>query len=149
MSCREASSYPDYYKLLSISPSAEPAEVKVAYHRALLLHHPDKQTGNAANVTDMDVLKKAFTTLYTPDLKVQYDRSRAADTAHLGPRPAQVVSLEEFEEHPDPKWTYSCRCGGVYAVTEDTLEAGIHLVGCGSCSETVWVGYELVEDSED
>ena len=144
----ESSPMPDYYKILSIPPSAERADIKSAYHRALLVHHPDKRTSNPTATVDMDLLKKAFNTLYAPDLRAEYDRTRAEHTAQFGPRPAQVVSLEDFEEHSESKWTYSCRCGGAYVVTEEMLEAGVHLVGCASCSETVWVGYELVEDSE-
>lgn len=71
------------------------------------------------------------------------------------PRPAQVVSLEEFEELQDPHttdedrqgpWKYSCRCGGSYIITIDLMEDGNHLVACSSCSEVIWVGYEQVDE---
>ena len=29
------------------------------------------------------------------------------------------------------------------------MEDDRHLVGCNSCSEVVWVGYQVVEDDED
>ena len=67
----------------------------------------------------------------------------------------QVISLEEFVIHDADEevngatgedWHYECRCDGTYRVTEDDLECGRHLVGCQSCSEVLWVGYELVED---
>lgn len=72
----------------------------------------------------------------------------ASSRKPTGPRPAQVISLEEFEERGDAEdglWVYPCRCGGQYVVTEQMLDAGQHLVGCASCSEVVWVGYELAE----
>lgn len=56
--------------------------------------------------------------------------------------------MEEFEEREDAEdslWVYPCRCGGQYVVTEQMLDAGQHLVGCASCSEVVWAGYELAE----
>ncbi|KAI0640111.1 hypothetical protein C8Q77DRAFT_109981, partial [Trametes polyzona] len=140
----------DYYALLSVSPSASPADIKAAYHRALLASHPDKRDHLHRSATaDIGILKDAFNTLYTPSLRKEYDALRSGKQS--GPRPAQVVSLEEFEEREDAGtnvWVYSCRCGGQYIVTEGMLDAGQHLVGCASCSETVWVGYELVEDAE-
>jgi diphthamide biosynthesis protein 4 len=67
----------------------------------------------------------------------------------MGPRPAQIVSLEEFKEEEATtgivSWYYECRCGGGYRISEQNLERGQHLLGCGNCSEVVWVGYELAE----
>ncbi|KAI0828824.1 hypothetical protein BC628DRAFT_1417226 [Trametes gibbosa] len=142
----------DFYALLSVSPSATSADIKTAYHRALLASHPDKRDPAGSNPTDIGLLKQAFNTLYTPYLRKHYDALRTASRKSSGPRPAQVISLEEFEETEDTSetsfWVYSCRCGGQYVVTEETLDAGQHLVGCASCSEVVWVGYELVEDAD-
>ncbi|KAI0354642.1 hypothetical protein OH77DRAFT_1521542 [Trametes cingulata] len=148
-------SVPDYYALLAVPPSASAAQIKAAYHRALLASHPDKRecdprAPDSPDVPDIGLLKQAFTTLYTPALRREYDARRAAAGKTAGPRPAQVVSLEEFEEREDGEasvWTYPCRCGGKYVVYEEMLEAGQHLVGCASCSEAIWVGYELAEDS--
>lgn len=75
-------------------------------------------------------------------------------SASTGPRPAQVISLEEFKEVPDNVsedegvWQYQCRCGGMYRITSSDMDKGHHLVGCDSCSEVVWVGYEL-QSSDD
>ncbi len=63
-----------------------------------------------------------------------------------------MISLEDFEEREDGEvniWAYPCRCGGRYIVTEEMLDAGQHLVGCASCSEVVWAGYELVDTAEN
>ncbi|TBU29808.1 hypothetical protein BD311DRAFT_660342 [Dichomitus squalens] len=140
----------DYYSLLSVTPSATSAEIKAAYHRRLLASHPDKRASRTPeDGIDIGLLKEAFRTLSTPELRTEYDRLRRVNGKQLGPRPAQVVSLEDFDEEPDSRWTYSCRCGGTYIVTEETLEAGQHLVACASCSEVVWVGYELAEMEEE
>ena len=141
----------DYYAILSISSNASPSEVKAAYHRALLVYHPDKQTPDEITVPiDMDLLKQAFTTLYDPELKANYDAARTARMTQLGPRPAQVISLDDFTQQgdADERWTYPCRCGGDYVVTGETLDREEHLVGCTSCSEVVWAGYEAIEDAE-
>ncbi|KAI0673821.1 hypothetical protein C8Q78DRAFT_652729 [Trametes maxima] len=141
---------PDYYGLLEIPSSAPSADVKAAYHRALLTHHPDKH-GSRNHTVDIGLLQQAFSTLYNPHLRKEYDLLRTSGKIG-GPRPAQIVSLEDFEEIEDAdgnRWTYPCRCGGQYVVTEDMLDAGQHLVGCASCSEAVWAGYKLVHDGEE
>lgn len=157
----------NYYAILSVTRNATAAEIKAAYHRALLLHHPDKRfiaTPDEKNIhftslengVDIGTLKAAFNTLTSPELRAEYDAIRTNDPS--GPRPAQVVSLEEFyqlelehgsaEDSRGDHWAYDCRCGGNYVITEKMMEEEHHLVGCNSCSEAVWVGYELADDEE-
>ncbi|KAI0066736.1 hypothetical protein BV25DRAFT_1797002, partial [Artomyces pyxidatus] len=142
----------DYYALLGVTRSASPASIKTAYHHALLRLHPDKQVATqqpgldaATEHIDIGGIKDAFVTLSTPALRAAYDRELGARAEPKGPRPAQVISLEEFVE-AEGEWTHACRCGGVYRITEAEMEKGQHLVGCGGCSEVVWAGYEAVED---
>jgi len=147
----------DYYTLLRISRSASPNAIKDAYHRALLRAHPDKirqRADDPAQLADVGLLHDAFVTLSSTTLRSAYD-AQGIRSGRTDPRPAQVVSLELFEcsdlEGPDGGarstcWTFTCRCGGKYEVTEDHLERGLHLVGCGSCSEVIWVGYEVVNE---
>lgn len=149
----DASAEPDCYAVLSLETSASTAEIKAAYHRALLHHHPDKQpaSNRRENAVEIDLLKRAFVTLSTPELRVKYDAARARPQS--GPRPAQAVSLEEFTAHEDVGsdevyWIYDCRCGGTYHITEGDMEKDQHLVGCNSCSEVVWVGYEVANEEE-
>ncbi|KAH0837891.1 hypothetical protein J3R83DRAFT_6121 [Lanmaoa asiatica] len=125
----------------------------------------------------MALLKEAYRTLSDVGLRAVYDESllrqeKEHEHEHArsrGPRPAQVVSLEEFTavealvtgaetetglgtEASDAvwqEWLYRCRCGGMYHITEGDLQSGTHLVGCESCSEVIWVGYEEVVVLED
>jgi DnaJ-class molecular chaperone len=39
---------PDYYVDLGISPSASQIEIKRAYHRLAIIHHPDKKAPGQA-----------------------------------------------------------------------------------------------------
>ncbi len=144
----------DYYALLGVTPSASPDIIKAAYHRSLLRLHPDKQrqaTDHSSPSVNIGLLQDAFLTLSTSNQRATYDAN--SDLSRKAPRPAQVVSLEEFDsldsdgsEGTVSTWSLACRCGGRYEVTEDDLECGRHLVGCGSCSEVIWVGYEMVEE---
>ncbi|KAI9438433.1 hypothetical protein BJY52DRAFT_548644 [Lactarius psammicola] len=144
----------DYYTLLGITPSASPDTIKAAYHRALRRLHPDKQRQCADDPSpsvNIGLLQDAFLTLSTTTQRAAYDAR--CELSRKAPRPAQVVSLEDFDlsdsEGPGGVisiWSLACRCGGMYKVTEDDLERGRHLVGCENCSEVVWVGYEMVEE---
>jgi len=144
--------------------------VKTAYREALLLYHPDKalSTRNrnefAENTTrvvyqsnledkaqplSMDSIQKAYATLSNPVLRAAFDLRLVRDnaTSKGSQRPAEIVSFEEFvPEDGSEAYVYLCRCGSVYRITEEQLEAEVHLLGCQGCSEVVWVGYEVLED---
>lgn len=135
---------------------ASPADIKSAYHRALLQSHPDKQrTTTSSEIHDISLIKEAYTVLSNRESRAVHDEQLNRQTYIVAtPRPAQVVSLEEFEdqsgdggdtEAEEGPWKYPCRCGGFYRVTAALMEKGEHLVACNDCSEVVWVGYELVE----
>jgi diphthamide biosynthesis protein 4 len=134
---------PDYYRILELHVGASYIEVKRAYQTALLAAHPDKRRGTDADGRlTVDLVREAFAVLSDPATRADYDRQRAASGSAHSPRPAHVLSLDDWVEERD-RWTYACRCGGTFAITEAEMEAGTHLSGCGSCSEVVWVGYEL------
>jgi diphthamide biosynthesis protein 4 len=133
----------DYYSILSVQPTASQAEIKAAYHRALLCSHPDKSKNPLP--VDIALIKEAYAVLSSVSTRVSYDTQLLNKPP--GPRPAQIVSLAELDEDADePEYRYSCRCGGNYRITEGEMDKGVHLVGCNSCSEVIWVGYEVIED---
>ena len=133
----------DFYQLLSISKDDSMAQIKSAYHRTLLQSHPDKIKSSSESI-DIALIKEAYSTLSNPQLRAEYDAQRSYSATPS--RPAQVVSLEDFEEvEEEESWRYACRCGGSYLITSTLMDEGEHLVACNSCSEVVWVGYELVE----
>ncbi|KAG5352101.1 hypothetical protein E4T56_gene12840 [Termitomyces sp. T112] len=151
---------PDFYELLSVARNASPSEIKIAYRRTLLRYHPDKNNHNVSKITQSDsvvsisLIKDAYNTLSDPEIRKRYDADAHRRSVTMAPRPAQVVSLEEFEEamtesEKDSVWRYQCRCGGMYRITAADMENGHHLVGCSSCSEVVWVGYELQESDNE
>lgn len=131
--------------------------MKQAYHRKLLLSHPDKTSNHRnfkkditqpTNTPDIALLKEAFNTLSDPRKRRIYDASFVQVTRR---RPAQVVSLEEFVVSRDSTgsgavYAYLCRCGGSYYISEPDLEADIHVINCETCSEAIWVGYVAVEE---
>jgi diphthamide biosynthesis protein 4 len=84
-------------------------------------------------------------------LRKAYDQDVQSGSSQpgTGPRPAHVVSLDDLLEtitNEETQWTYQCRCGGIFVLTEDLLEKDVHLVSCDACSETLWVGYQVLDD---
>ena len=142
----------DYYSLLGITRSASQDMIKAAYRRTLLLLHPDKRKlDDPTPPANFGLLHDAFLTLSSATLRAAYDEN--IEQSRISPRPAQVVSLEEFDCSEGfggamTIWSLACRCGGKFKITEDDLEHGRHLVGCGGCSDVIWVGYEIVEENE-
>lgn len=136
--------------MLCVPRDALPLDIKQAYHRILLTTHPDKRKceNTASPPLDVGLLQKAYLTLSNQVSREAYDASLAANEARFtfGPRPAQVVSLEEFTSAVNDvvveRWAYPCRCGGTYWIDTQQLEEDQHLIGCDSCSEVIWVGYE-------
>lgn len=152
----------DFYTILDLKPDASLQEIKTAYRKALLEHHPDKSAKSVKSAKssttapsqlqkDLDIIRLAYITLSNQPSRQEYDDSRTAhaDNAEkMGPRPSNIVSLDDFEEkevEDGIQWTYSCRCGGHFTLTEELLERDVHLVICDSCSEAIFVGYELQE----
>ncbi|KAK1027476.1 Diphthamide biosynthesis protein 4 [Friedmanniomyces endolithicus] len=145
----------DYYSILGL-PSELPntrssqQELKTAYHRALLKHHPDRVAGGtpppSRSTVTVDEITQAYKTLSDPDSRAEYDRLLAQSTTdkprskvhHTG---LEVVDLDSlaFDEQAHT-WSRSCRCGDRkgFVVTESELEKHIEdgelMIGCKGCS---------------
>ncbi|KAJ5526209.1 hypothetical protein N7494_012859 [Penicillium frequentans] len=137
----------DYYRVLELpfsSNSATPLsnlQIKLAYHKALLKHHPDKagavakQSGLAdspstssnfysTSKTDqrsytIDEITTAYKTLSDPQLRAEYDRSLrlnrakfAEDTTEVFHTGLETVDLDDMDyDEEDGSWYRGCRCG--------------------------------------
>ena len=150
-------------------------DIKFAYRRALLLHHPDKASGaqrsTALNPSETDAqtprysvddIVLAHETLSDPVQRADYDsnlgrvdrpgwKNEGGDRGtHVG---VETFDLEDliYNEN-DGTWSRSCRCGNQegYFVTDSDLEKeskhGEIYVGCRGCSLFVQVHF-AVEDT--
>lgn len=143
---------PDYYTILNLAtrkldPSLSPSEVKAAYKRALLQHHPDKSksTFSPKSGITVDSIALAYKILSSPALKTEYDlglqTARPKDDDKVFRTGLDTVDLDDltFDEGKEI-WTRSCRCGddSGFVVTEAELEAnaedGELIIGCRGCS---------------
>lgn len=159
-----------HYEVLSL-PATQPLrnqlneqDIKFAYRRALLLHHPDKctppkTTPSTSTKPTIDQITLAYKTLISPTLRKDYDRTQAlkASTTTLRPQTShpglETVDLDDL--HRDDQqalWYRSCRCGKerAYTITEEELEMnaeeGEIVTGCQGCSLWLRVTFAVAED---
>jgi molecular chaperone DnaJ len=64
----------DYYEVLGVSRAATLEEVKKAYRKAALKHHPDKNPGNAEAEEKFKEAAEAYSVLSDQEKRARYDR---------------------------------------------------------------------------
>ncbi len=64
----------DYYDILGVSKSASAAEIKKAYRKKALKHHPDKNPGDSKAEEMFKKSAEAYEVLSNPDKKARYDQ---------------------------------------------------------------------------
>jgi len=64
----------DYYEILSIERTVTEVEVKAAYRKAALKHHPDRNPGDQAAELLFKEASEAYEVLSTPEKRAAYDR---------------------------------------------------------------------------
>lgn len=64
-----------YYELLGVSENASDTEIKAAYRRLALQHHPD--SGRPGDVERFREIQEAYETLSDPEKRKSYDRARS------------------------------------------------------------------------
>ncbi|OJJ79191.1 uncharacterized protein ASPGLDRAFT_94220, partial [Aspergillus glaucus CBS 516.65] len=135
----------DYYTILNLpftsSATLTKQQLKLAYHRALLRHHPDKTNAKEdhlaqqtpdrdsdtqpTNAYTIDQITTAYKTLSSPSLRSEYDRALRLDRAKIVEREKngtvfhtglEVVDLEDLVEDDSDNngegvWYRGCRCG--------------------------------------
>ncbi len=63
----------DYYKLLGVGKSASPEEIKKAYRKLALKHHPDRNKGNKEAEEQFKKISEAYAVLSDKEKRQQYD----------------------------------------------------------------------------
>lgn len=167
-----------HYEVLGLptSKALTPQLVKAAYRRALLQHHPDKnssvtpisKSSSKSTVFSVDQITTAYSVLSSQKLKSDYDREFALSAKSQAQSKegiifrtgVEVVDLDDLEYEEDSAtgkttWYRSCRCGDDrgYLIKEEDLEEascdGEIYAGCMGCSLWLKVLFGVVEDEED
>jgi DnaJ-class molecular chaperone len=64
----------DYYQILGVPKSASEAEIKKAYRKLALEHHPDRNKGDKASEEKFKEVTRAYEVLSDSSKKAQYDQ---------------------------------------------------------------------------
>lgn len=64
----------DYYEVLGIDKTADPATIKKAYRKLAKKYHPDSNVGNAAAAEKFKEVNEAYDILSNPEKKKLYDQ---------------------------------------------------------------------------
>jgi molecular chaperone DnaJ len=75
----------DYYETLGVARDAGPDELKKAYRKLALQHHPDKNQGDPAAAEKFRAATEAYQVLSDPDRRARYDRFGHADPQPFAP----------------------------------------------------------------
>jgi molecular chaperone DnaJ len=64
----------DYYQLLGVARDAGPEDIKKAYRKLAVQHHPDKNDGSKESEEKFKEITRAYEVLRDPDQRAIYDR---------------------------------------------------------------------------
>ena len=86
----------DFYVVLGVARGAPDEEIKLAYRELALIHHPDRNPGNAAAANKFMLVKEAYEILTDPnerrlhdqELKIHEGKTWTAKTPRAAARPA-------------------------------------------------------------
>jgi len=172
MSSHSASQNPHHthYDVLHLPRDADwsrlsQEDIKSAYRRALLIHHPDKAAHSSLKPTTpshprayaVDDIVIAYEVLIDPEKRAAYDEAldkrKTLESGHKGTHiGVEVWDLEDLKfDEANNVWSKSCRCGDEqgYILTEADLEKerqhGEIYVGCRGCSLVIKVLFAAAE----
>lgn len=73
------SNEPSLYDVLGVSREASPKEIKKAYYKLAMQHHPDRNQGDADSASKFQEILKAYTILFDDEKRKMYDATGCTD----------------------------------------------------------------------
>lgn len=135
----------DYYEILECSIDSSYEDLKRAYHRLALIHHPDKTSTKEESSSKFLKIEEAWRTLSDAKLRKQYD----ADCRQMRLEQDSfiiydIVPVESMKVEGDKELSYPCRCGGKYLLETDDISPNAQqfYLSCMEC--TLFIAIELV-----
>jgi molecular chaperone DnaJ len=91
----------DYYEVLGVSKSAGEAEIKAAYRKLALKHHPDRNQGDAGAEAKFKEAAEAYSILADADKRARYDRFGHAGVSGAASQPGAGFNNDVFADFSD------------------------------------------------
>ena len=89
----------DYYEVLGVGRSATEQELKSAYRKLALQHHPDRNPGSAEHATEkFKEITEAYSVLADPQKRAAYDRWGHAGVTGSGGFQPDASIFTDFED---------------------------------------------------
>jgi molecular chaperone DnaJ len=86
----------DYYEILGVAKSANADELKKAYRKKALDHHPDKNPGDKAAEEKFKEAAEAYDVLSDADKRARYDRYGHAGMENMGGGGYQSMDMDDI-----------------------------------------------------
>lgn len=87
----------DYYEILSVSRDVSDAELKKAYRRFAMKHHPDRNAGDSTSEEKFKECKEAYDILSDPNKRAAYDQyGHAGVDPSMGGHPGGSGGFEDI-----------------------------------------------------
>ncbi|XP_049928260.1 dnaJ homolog subfamily C member 24 isoform X2 [Epinephelus moara] len=156
------------YAVLGASPSDSVQQLRHRYQQLALQYHPDRLRGECPSEAESALKKflevdEAWKILSDQNTRRQYDLQRRALELKQDWPVDSTVYLDDMTWDPDEcVYTYSCRCGGGFSVSEEEVEEETQrrqldneeedtkdeehrgvVVCCDTCSLSVYVTWSL------
>ncbi|KAL6107403.1 dnajc24 [Pungitius sinensis] len=158
----------DLYAVLGAGPSDSVQQLRYRYQQLALQYHPDRHAGSSSSEAESGMKRflevdAAWRILSDQTSRRQYDlQRRAQELKQDWPVDSTVHLQDMIWEQNERVYTYSCRCGGGFHVSEEEVQEETHrrwqddeeeetdeqeqggvLVCCDTCSLTVCVTWSL------
>ncbi|XP_045893963.1 dnaJ homolog subfamily C member 24 [Micropterus dolomieu] len=157
----------DLYAVLGASPSDSLQQLRHRYQQLALQYHPDRLGGECSSEAESGVKKflevdAAWRILSDQNTRRQYDLQRRVRELKQDWPVDSTVYLEDMTwDQDDCVYTYSCRCGGRFNISEEEVKEGTQrkrqedeeeteeeelrgvFICCDTCSLSVYVTWSL------
>ncbi|XP_061825612.1 dnaJ homolog subfamily C member 24 [Nerophis lumbriciformis] len=159
--CSDVSKEKDHYAVLGACPSDSFQELRHRYKKLALQCHPDRLGGSEAKSGLRMFLEidAAWRILSDDSTRSHYDQRRRAQELKQDWLVDSTVSMDDMNwNQEEGVYSYSCRCGGQFSITqeeidaemlrrqgaakeEDTMEGHHWVVCCDTCSLSVYMTF--------